>query len=406
MARPGICNLVILIIPLIAGQCGLLNAINPAKQNATNDSSPPAATESVPVSSSTIVQFFVKRVGNVSADLDFIVPTNSSTNSTDMDQSDSRARFRVIDPEHYRPRLRHHGHHDHYHHRHHHHHRHSQPVKTYSESYREPYQEVAGASDSEEIAKKEDPDYGHHYDSDGHHYDFGYDVKDKEGALTFRKESGDAKSLKGSYGIREPDGRLRIVRYVADEKGFRAKVETNEPGTGSEDAANVYFNGYDAEKIPSHDVVHKDLGQHSFKHGHYNSHSAGDSALDGEGTVSADESADDDTGRVSYHHDQIPMEINPTKEHRITVPIRPLAALMDQDDDNYSHDHYKNNLYNSYSSPIRFSPPLYRYPAGPIYAAYQPPKRRIGRIKYRKVPHLGFRIPYNTLTGFYRSSFF
>ena len=35
----------------------------------------------------------------------------------------------------------------------------------------------------------------------------------------------------GSYGLRDADGRMRVVNYVADALGFRASVSTNEPGT-------------------------------------------------------------------------------------------------------------------------------------------------------------------------------
>lgn len=422
MARLNISTLIVLIVHLITGQLVIskcVQAIDSAKSNVTTVNSPLAnvatnvsSTDSVSVFTTTIAPTLEKRVGNYSG-IDLIVSTsNVTSNSSDLGSAESQARFRVADPGNY-----HHHHHPHHRHRHHHHHDSlSRSGRRYSDNYQEPYQEVV--SDSEESIKKEDPDYGHHYDSDGHRYDFGYDVKDKEGALTFRKESGDAKSLKGSYGIREPDGRLRIVRYVADEKGFRAKVETNEPGTGSEDAANVYFNGYDAEKIPSHDVVHKDNGQHSFKHGHYNSNTGLDSALIEESSASNDDPTSEDIGRAVYHHhhhhDQIPMEINAAKDARIIIPVkRPLTgSLMDHDDDIHAdgYNHYKDRLY-SYSAltPFRYPPTTHRYPTGPIYTAFSsPPKRRIDRhmIKYRKIPHLTFNIPYNTLTGFYRHSLF
>ena len=34
----------------------------------------------------------------------------------------------------------------------------------------------------------------------------------------------------GSYGLRDADGRVRTVNYVADALGFRASISTNEPG--------------------------------------------------------------------------------------------------------------------------------------------------------------------------------
>ena len=77
-------------------------------------------------------------------------------------------------------------------------------------------------------------------------YNFGYDIKRPSGASNFRKESGDAHGNKvGSYGLVDIDGRQRIVSYVADEHGFRAKIDTNEPGTGNKDAADTIINGAD-----------------------------------------------------------------------------------------------------------------------------------------------------------------
>lgn len=61
-------------------------------------------------------------------------------------------------------------------------------------------------------------------------YAFGYNEDHSTGG-TFRRESGDAFGTKvGSYGLRDADGRLRIVNYVADANGFRATISTNEPG--------------------------------------------------------------------------------------------------------------------------------------------------------------------------------
>ena len=65
----------------------------------------------------------------------------------------------------------------------------------------------------------------------GHgNYIFGYDENHSTGG-SFRKEKGGPGIQIGSYGLRDSDGRMRIVNYVADLNGFRASVETNEPGT-------------------------------------------------------------------------------------------------------------------------------------------------------------------------------
>ncbi|KAH7963766.1 hypothetical protein HPB52_022876 [Rhipicephalus sanguineus] len=68
-------------------------------------------------------------------------------------------------------------------------------------------------------------------DQDHGNYEFGFNI---EGLSwdQFQQESGDALGRKtGAYGFRDTDGRLRLVEYVADELGFRVKVQTNEPGT-------------------------------------------------------------------------------------------------------------------------------------------------------------------------------
>ncbi|KAL1436668.1 hypothetical protein MTO96_049562 [Rhipicephalus appendiculatus] len=61
-------------------------------------------------------------------------------------------------------------------------------------------------------------------------YNFGYDEDHTSGG-SFRRETGNALGAKeGSYGLRDADGRVRVVNYVADELGFRASISSNEPG--------------------------------------------------------------------------------------------------------------------------------------------------------------------------------
>ncbi|KAJ6217228.1 hypothetical protein RDWZM_008385 [Blomia tropicalis] len=60
-------------------------------------------------------------------------------------------------------------------------------------------------------------------------YAFGYNEDHATGG-TFRKEKGGPGVQVGSYGLRDADGRIRTVNYVADALGFRASVQTNEPG--------------------------------------------------------------------------------------------------------------------------------------------------------------------------------
>ncbi|XP_075552001.1 uncharacterized protein LOC142585265 [Dermacentor variabilis] len=70
-------------------------------------------------------------------------------------------------------------------------------------------------------------------------YNFGYDEDHTSGG-SFRRETGDALGAKvGSYGLRDADGRVRVVSYVADELGFRASISTNEPGTVPSTPADV-----------------------------------------------------------------------------------------------------------------------------------------------------------------------
>lgn len=60
---------------------------------------------------------------------------------------------------------------------------------------------------------------------------------------TFRRESGNAAGqVVGSYGLRTADGRLRTVNYIADDAGFRAAINTNEPGVEPKDPAAVTIN--------------------------------------------------------------------------------------------------------------------------------------------------------------------
>jgi len=68
-------------------------------------------------------------------------------------------------------------------------------------------------------------------------YAFGYNENHSTGG-SYRRESGDSYGNKvGSYGLRDIDGRVRVVNYVADGLGFRASIATNEPGTAPQPAA-------------------------------------------------------------------------------------------------------------------------------------------------------------------------
>ncbi|KAL1476349.1 hypothetical protein MTO96_036569 [Rhipicephalus appendiculatus] len=74
-------------------------------------------------------------------------------------------------------------------------------------------------------------------------YSFGYDNMDEYGNRQFRSEQGDSNNAKtGSYGYRDVNGLYRRVNYVADANGFRATVDTNEPGTAPGASADAVFN--------------------------------------------------------------------------------------------------------------------------------------------------------------------
>ncbi|KAH9381050.1 hypothetical protein HPB48_017237 [Haemaphysalis longicornis] len=73
-------------------------------------------------------------------------------------------------------------------------------------------------------------------------YNFGYKEGHTSGS-SFRQESGDAWGNKvGSYGLTDADGRVRVVKYVADGHGFRAHIATNEPGTAASHPAAASYN--------------------------------------------------------------------------------------------------------------------------------------------------------------------
>lgn len=77
----------------------------------------------------------------------------------------------------------------------------------------------------------------------GHgNYAFAYNEDHATGG-TFRKEKGGHGVQVGSYGLRDADGRVRVVNYVADALGYRASIQTNEPGVDpKQDPAAVDIN--------------------------------------------------------------------------------------------------------------------------------------------------------------------
>jgi len=81
-------------------------------------------------------------------------------------------------------------------------------------------------------------------------YAFGYNEDHSTGG-TFRREQGGPGVMVGSYGLRDIDGRTRVVNYVADAGGYRANIQTNEPGVEPKDPAAVLINKAQAIVAPA-----------------------------------------------------------------------------------------------------------------------------------------------------------
>ena len=72
-------------------------------------------------------------------------------------------------------------------------------------------------------------------------YAFGYDEIHTTGG-SFRREQATNGGVTGSYGLRDADGRIRTVNYIADAAGFRVAITSNEPGVVSKDSAGALVN--------------------------------------------------------------------------------------------------------------------------------------------------------------------
>ncbi|KAI1297244.1 Cuticle protein 16.8 [Halotydeus destructor] len=72
-------------------------------------------------------------------------------------------------------------------------------------------------------------------------YSFSYTAKNDDGSFHTREETSKDGVVTGSYSYLGKDGLTRVVRYIADDQGYRANVSTNEPGMakGDPDPANV-----------------------------------------------------------------------------------------------------------------------------------------------------------------------
>ncbi|CAL1288810.1 unnamed protein product [Larinioides sclopetarius] len=103
---------------------------------------------------------------------------------------------------------------------------------------------IADAYQNEQIGSYGDKehDYKDDYISNPQPYEYGYALKDEYGNAQHRKESSDGHGkVEGSYGFTDEHGHYRSVEYIADKEGFRASIKTNEPGTESQNPADVHL---------------------------------------------------------------------------------------------------------------------------------------------------------------------
>ncbi|KAF8773284.1 Cuticle protein 16.8 like protein [Argiope bruennichi] len=103
---------------------------------------------------------------------------------------------------------------------------------------------IADAYQNGHIDSYEDKehDYKDDYIANPQPYEYGYALKDEYGNAQHRKESSDGQGkVEGSYGFTDEHGLYRSVQYVADKEGFRASIKTNEPGTESQNPADVHL---------------------------------------------------------------------------------------------------------------------------------------------------------------------
>ncbi|KAL3180860.1 hypothetical protein MRX96_037274 [Rhipicephalus microplus] len=70
-------------------------------------------------------------------------------------------------------------------------------------------------------------------------YNFGYVAQGPDGTSSRQEVADGNGSVQGVYTINTAEGGQRTVKYAADAAGFRASVDTNEPGTQNESPADV-----------------------------------------------------------------------------------------------------------------------------------------------------------------------
>ncbi|XP_055951264.1 cuticle protein 14-like [Argiope bruennichi] len=87
-------------------------------------------------------------------------------------------------------------------------------------------------------------------------YNFGYAIRDHT-SDQYRQEKGNGLGgVVGSYGFKDARGIVRNVNYVADHAGFRAQVNTNEPGTANQNPAAVLVNSHQPVVVKAVAPIH------------------------------------------------------------------------------------------------------------------------------------------------------
>ncbi|KAG9508805.1 hypothetical protein GZH46_02690 [Fragariocoptes setiger] len=94
---------------------------------------------------------------------------------------------------------------------------------------------VACVNAAHDVTKRQAPGEGPAPEGRAEPYAYQYETDSSTAA-----QSGDPNGrVTGFYTVADADGRQRRVDYIADEAGFRAKVQTNEVGTASQSPADV-----------------------------------------------------------------------------------------------------------------------------------------------------------------------
>ncbi|XP_072144770.1 uncharacterized protein [Dermacentor andersoni] len=99
-------------------------------------------------------------------------------------------------------------------------------------------------------------------------YSFVYGSSDKGGSHGREETRDEHGTVRGSYRIALADGRMRVVKYVADKDGFRAGIATNEQGTESGSSSGVVVNsqalsGPDAARAAHRSMTRAGASRHS-----------------------------------------------------------------------------------------------------------------------------------------------